>query len=112
MRLRIVLSVLGARSVLQVKSPDGRHTKQSTDKEHALVIEFDCASATDTPGDRNRRITMLIATTNSIPKSVFSCVTRRQGGQDDHVMHSFQNCVDRLGSVKAESKCDQEPKHS
>ena len=64
---------------VEVKGPDGRHTKQSTDKEHAPVIEFDCAFATDTPGDRNRRITMLIATADSIPKSVFSCVTRRQG---------------------------------
>ena len=69
MSLRNVLSVLGARSVLKVKSPYGRHTKQSTDKEHALVIEFDCAFATDTPGDRNRRITTLIATADSVDQS-------------------------------------------
>ena len=32
-----------------------------------------------------------------------------KGGQDDHVMQSFQNYIDRLGFVKAELKCDQEP---
>ena len=39
----------------------------------------------------------------------FAVVARRQGGQDDHVMQSFQNFFDRLGLVKAELKCDQEP---
>ena len=32
-----------------------------------------------------------------------------KGGQDDHVMQSFQNYIDRLGLVRAELKCDQEP---
>ena len=34
---------------------------------------------------------------------------RRKGGQDDYVMHSFQNYINWLGLVKAELKCDQEP---
>ena len=36
-------------------------------------------------------------------------MARREGGQDDDVMQSFQNYIDRLGLVKAELKCDQEP---
>ena len=36
-------------------------------------------------------------------------MARRKGGQDDYVTQSFQNHVDRLGLVKAELKCDQEP---
>ena len=31
------------------------------------------------------------------------------GGQDDYVMQSFQNYIDRLCLVRAELKCDQEP---
>ena len=33
----------------------------------------------------------------------------RKGGQDDYVVQSFQKIIDRLGLVKAELKCDQEP---
>ena len=33
----------------------------------------------------------------------------RKGGQDDYLTQSFQNYIDRLGLVKAELKCDQEP---
>ena len=36
-------------------------------------------------------------------------MARRKGGQNDYVMQSFQNYIDRLGLVKAELKCDQEP---
>ena len=36
-------------------------------------------------------------------------MARRKGGQDDYVMLSFQNYIDRLGLVRAELKCDQEP---
>ena len=36
-------------------------------------------------------------------------MARRKGGQDDYVMQSFQNYIDRLGLVRAELKCDQEP---
>ena len=32
-----------------------------------------------------------------------------KGGQVDYVMQSFQNYINRLGLVKAELKCDQEP---
>ena len=51
---------------------------------------------------------MMIAT-DSIHGSIFAVVARREGGQDDDVIRSFQNDVDRLGLVKAELKCDQEP---
>ena len=51
---------------------------------------------------------MLVAT-DSTHRSIFAVVARRKGGQDDHVMQSFQNYIDRWGSVKAELKCDQEP---
>ena len=40
--------------------------------------------------------------TDSIHGSIFAVVARRKGGQDDCVMQSFQNYIDRLG-------CDQEP---
>ena len=76
--------------------------------EHIPVIEFDYAFATDTPGDTNRKFSMTVAT-NSIHGSIFAVVARRKGGQDDYVMQSFQNYIDRLGLVKAELKCDQEP---
>ena len=63
------------------------------------VIEFDCAFATDTSG--GPIISMMVAT-DSIHGSIFAVVARRKGGQDDHVMQSFQNYIDRLGLVKAE----------
>ena len=71
------------------------------------MIEFDYAIATDTPGDPNRKILMMIAT-DSIHGSIFAFVARRKGGQDDYVIRSFQNFFDRLGLVKAQLKCDQE----
>ena len=74
--------------------------------EHDLVIEFDYAFATDTPG--GPKISMMVAT-DSTHGSIFAVVARRKGGQDDHVMQSFQNYIDRLGLVKAEFKYDQEP---
>ena len=70
------------------------------------MIEFDYAFATDAPGDP--KISMMVAT-DSIHGSLFAVVARRKGGQDDFVMWSFQNYVDRLGLVKAELKCDQAP---
>ena len=36
-------------------------------------------------------------------------MARRKGGQDDYVMKSFENYVGKLGLVKAELKCNQEP---
>ena len=70
------------------------------------MIEFDYAFATDTPG--GPKISMMVAT-GSIHGSIFAVVAMRKGGQDDCVMHSFQKKFDRLGLVKAELKCDQEP---
>ena len=72
------------------------------------MIEFDYAFATDMPGDPNRKISTMVAS-DSIHGSIFAVVARRKGGQDDYVMQSFQNYVDRLGLVRAELKCDQEP---
>ena len=70
------------------------------------MIDFDYAFATDTPG--GPKISMMVAT-DSIHRSIFAVVARRKGGQDGYVMQSFQNYIDRLGLVKAELKCDQEP---
>ena len=81
---------------VKAKSLDAKHTKQLVDMEHIRVIEFDDAFATDTPGDPNRKISMMVAT-DSIHGSIFAVVARRTGGQDEFVM------------VKAELKCDQEP---
>ena len=53
-------------------------------------------------------MSMMVAT-DSIHGSIFAVVARKKGGQDDYVMQSFQNYIDRLGLVKAELKCDQEP---
>ena len=91
---------------VKAKSPDGKHAKQVGNPEHIPVIEFDCALATDTPG--GPKISMMVAT-NSIHGSIFAVVAGRTGGQDDYVMQSFQHYIDRLGSVKAEMQCDQEP---
>ena len=95
---------------VKAKSPDGRHTKQLVDTEHIPVIEFDYAFATDTPGDPNRKISMMIAT-NSI-HGCSAVVARREGGQDNCVMQSFQNHIDRLGLVNAELKLRPGAKHS
>ena len=83
---------------VKAKSPDGKHTRQLENAEHIPVIEFDYAFETDTPGDPNRRISMMVAT-DSIHGSIFAVVARRGGGQDDYVMQSFQNYI---GWVKAE----------
>ena len=47
---------------VKAKSPDGKHTKQMVDIEHILVIEFEYVFATETPGDPNRKISMMVAT--------------------------------------------------
>ena len=47
--------------------------------------------------------------TDSKDGSIFAVVASRKGGQDDYVLQSFQNYIDRLGLGKAELKCDQEP---
>ena len=81
---------------VKAKSPDGKHTKQLGNAEHILVMEFDYAFAKDMSGDPNRKISMMVAT-DSIHGSIFAVVARRKGGQDDNVMQSFQNHIDRLG---------------
>ena len=93
---------------VKAKSFDGKHTKQLGNPEHILLIEFDYAFATDTPGDPNKKISITVAT-DTIHGSIVAVGARRKGGQDDFVMQSFQNYIDRLGLVKAELKCDQEP---
>ena len=90
---------------VKAKSPDGKHAKQVENPEHIPVIEFDYAFATDTPG--GPKISMMVAT-DSIHGSIFAVVAWRKGGQDHHVMQSFQNYIDRLELVKAELKCDQQ----
>ena len=56
---------------VKAKSPDGKHTKQLGNEEHIPVLEFDYAFATDTPGDPNRKISMMVAT-DSIHGSIFA----------------------------------------
>ena len=91
---------------VKAKSPDGKHAKQVVNPEHIPVIDFDHAFATDTLG--GPKISTMVAI-DSIHGSIFAVVTRIKGGQDDCVMQSFQNYIDRLGLVKAEFKYDQEP---
>ena len=91
---------------VKAKRPDGKHAKQVGNPEHIPVIDFDYAFATDTPG--GPKISMMVAT-DSIHGTIFAVLSRRKGGQDDYVMQSFQNYIDRLGLVKAELKCDQDP---
>ena len=86
---------------VKAKSPDGKHTKQLGNAEHIPVIEFDYAFARDTPRDPRRKTSMMVAT-DSIHGSIFAVVARRKGGQDDYVMQSFQNYIDRLGLIRAE----------
>ena len=90
---------------VKAKSPDGKHAKQVENPEHVPVIDFDYAIATDTLGGPKNSI---MVATDSIHGSIFAVVARRKGGQDDYVMQSFQDYIDRLGLVKAELKCDQE----
>ena len=77
---------------VKAKSLDGKQTKQLVDTERIPVIEFDCAFATDTPGDPNRKISMMVAT-NSIHESNFAVLARRKSGQDDYVMQSFKTLL-------------------
>ena len=42
---------------------------------------------------------MMVAT-DSTHASIFAVVARKKGGQDDYVMQSFQNYIDRLGLVR------------
>ena len=62
---------------VKAKSFGGRHTEQLENPEHIPVIEFDDAFATDTFGDLNNNISMMIAT-DSIHGSIFAVVARRK----------------------------------
>ena len=106
MKPHIVRCVRGVRSASRPRALTESTSKQVGNPEHIPVIEFDCPFATDTPG--GPKISMMVAT-DSIHGSIFAVVARREGGQDGYVMQSFQNYIDRLGLVKAELKCDQEP---
>ena len=81
---------------VKAKNPDGKHAKQVVNSEDILVIEYDYAFATDMPGDPNRNISMMVAT-DSIHGSIFAVVARRNGGQDDYVMQSFQKLHRSIG---------------
>ena len=94
MKPHIVRFVHGVRSASRPRGPDGKHAKQVGNPEHIPVIEFDYALTTDTPG--GSKISMMVAT-DSIHGSIFAVLAGRKGGQDDHVMQSFQNHTDRLG---------------
>ena len=58
------------------------------------MIEFDYAFATDTLG--GPKISMMVVT-DTAHGSILAVAARRKGGQDDYVMQSFQNYIDRLG---------------
>ena len=109
MKPHTVLSVHGVRSASRSRALTANTPPNSWRSWNiSLVIEFDYAFATDTLGDPNRRISMMVAT-DSVHGSIFVVGARRKGGQDDYVMQSFQKYNDRLGLVKAEMKYDQEP---
>ena len=84
MKPHIVLSVPGVKSASKPRALTETHTKQLGNAERIPVIEFDYAFATDTPGDPNRKISMMVAT-DSNHGSIFAVVARRTGGQDDYV---------------------------
>ena len=88
---------------VKAKSPDGKHTNQLGNAGHIPVIEFDYAFATEMPGDPNRKISIMVAT-DLIHGSIFAFVARKKGGQDDCVVQSIQNYINRLGLVWAELK--------
>ena len=72
------------------------------------VIEIDHAFATDTPGDPNRKISMMVAT-DSIHGLIFAVGGIDKGWTGRLCDAEFQKLLDRLGLVRAELKCDQEP---
>ena len=91
------------------KSPDVHRRKQPKPSEEKLpVIEFDYTFGTDRHGDPERKVAILVAT-DSVRNSVVSLMARRKGASDEYVVQGMLNYIDRLGLVKAEQKCDQEP---
>ena len=96
---------------VKAKSPDGKHTKQLGNEEHILVIEFDYAFATDTLGDPNRKISMMIAT-ESIHGSIFAVAARTKGERDDYVMQSVQTFFVIVGFGQSRVEMRPGAKHS
>ena len=93
---------------VKVKSPDGRHAKQVEIQEHIPVIEFDYAFATDKPG--GPKISMMVDGCDRLNSWIdFSCCGKEKRWPGRFCDAEFPNCIDRLGLVKAELKCDQEP---
>ena len=90
---------------VKAKNPNGRQKKQLVDSEHIPVttrsqqtlVEFPAGSFDGGCDGLNSRI------------KICSCGKERKGSQDDYVMQSFQSYIDKLGLVKAELTCDQEP---
>ena len=85
---------------VKAKSPDKKHAKQVGHPEHLPVIEFDYVFATDTSG--SPKFSMMVAT-DSIHGSIFAVVARWLGRLCDA---EFTFLFDRMGSGKAELKCD------
>ena len=93
---------------VKAKSPEGNTPNswvmRNTVLQFSLVTRSQQTSLVIPTG----RFFMMVAT-ESIHGSIFAVVARKKGGQDDYVMQSFQNYIDRLGLLRAELNCDQEP---
>ena len=76
MKSHIVLPVLGVKFASKPRAMTQNTTEQVMNAEHIPVLEFDDAFATDTPGDPNRKISMMV-TTDSIHGLMFAVVARR-----------------------------------
>ena len=100
----IVRFVQGVRSASRPRTSAEKHAQTSENPEHILVIEFDSANATDTPGGPKNSMSVAA---DSIQRSIIAVVARRETGEDHNVMQSLPNYVDRLGLVKTELKHDQ-----
>ena len=72
MKPHIVLSVHGVRSASRPRALTENTPNSWGTRNFFLVIGFECAFATDTLGDSNRRISMMVAT-DSIHGSIFCC---------------------------------------
>ena len=103
-----VFPVPGVKSSLKPRALTENTPNSLENAEHILVIEFDYAFATDTPGDPNRKISMMVATGGSI----FDVVAGTQGGQDDYVMQSFQNYIGSAGIGQGRVEVWPRAKHS
>ena len=69
------------------EAPDVHHSHD----EQILVVEFHHIFGTDRSRDHEKQ------------------VARRKGPRDEYVVKGMLNNIDRLGLVKAELKCDQQP---